>query len=146
MGCLLRLYKYRPLQSYQELVIQKPQTGIARIDPNLDKQMGNANSVAGSVQDSVQHRDTSPVEILDLILATLPLICDLCRSLSRTINKRDKRYGYLGNIQSSTATLQQHLEALKREGSTDVFGSQIKDLADHLERIFSPELAIYKVR
>lgn len=108
--------------------------------------MGNTNSVTGSVQDSVQHHSPSPVEILDLILATLPIVCDLCRSLSKTINKRDKRYGYLGNIQSSTATLQQHLEGLKREGNTNIFGSQIEDLADHLECIFSPELINFKVR
>lgn len=108
--------------------------------------MGNANSVTSSDQDSIQHWGPSPVELLDLILVTLPIICDLCRSLSKTINKRDKRYGYLGNIQSSTATLQQHLEELKREGGNDRFGSQIRDLADHLERIFSPEVAISKVR
>lgn len=108
--------------------------------------MGNANSVAGVVQDSVQQRGPTPVELVDLILATLPIICDLCRNLSKTINKRDKRYGYLGNIQSSTATLQQHLETLKREGSYGKFGSDIKDLADHLERIFSLNLGSSKVR
>lgn len=108
--------------------------------------MGNTSSVPGGAQDSVQHHGPSSMETLNLILATLPIICDLCRSLSRTINKRDKRYGYLGNIQSSTATLQQHLEGLKREGIHDRFELQIKDLADHLERIFNPELVIFKVR
>lgn len=108
--------------------------------------MGNANSVTGGAQDSLQHRGLSLAEIVDLILAALPVICNLCRNLSKTINKRDKRYGYLGNIQSSTATLQQHLEALKREGSNERFGPEIKDLANHLEQIFSPELTPSKVR
>lgn len=108
--------------------------------------MGNANSVTGSVQDSAQHRGPSPPGLVDLVLATLPIICNLCRTLSKTINKRDKRYGYLGNIQSSTATLQHHLEALKRENSHEKFGSEIQGLADHLERIFSLELAPSKVR
>lgn len=108
--------------------------------------MGNAYSVTGSVQDSAQHRGPSPPGLVDLILATLPIICNLCRNLSKTINKRDKRYGYLGNIQSSTATLQFHLEALKRQGSYERFSSEIQDLADHLERMFSQELALSKVR
>lgn len=108
--------------------------------------MGNANSVGSVVQDSAQHRGPTPVELVDLILATLPIISDLCRNLSKTINRRDKRYGYLDNIQSSTATLQQHLETLKREGSYGKFGSDIRDLADHLERIFSPGLGSSKVR
>jgi hypothetical protein len=108
--------------------------------------MGNTNSVTDNAKDCVQRRGPSPVKLVDLILATLPIICNLCRDVSKRINKRDKRYGYLGNIQSSTATLQQHLEALKREGSIEKFRSQIKDLADHLERIFSPDLTQSKVR
>lgn len=108
--------------------------------------MGNANSVTRSVQDSVQHCKYSPVDLVDLILAALPIICELCRNLSKIINKRDKRYGYLGNIQSSTATLKHHLEALKREGSYGRFGSEIQDLADHLEGLFSLDLTSLKVR
>lgn len=108
--------------------------------------MGNTNSVTGTTQDRLGHHGPSPVEILDLILPTLPVICDLCKVLSKTINKHDKRYGYLGNIQSSTATLQHHFVGLKTEGSTDIFKSQIEDLADHLERIFNPDLATSKVR
>jgi hypothetical protein len=109
--------------------------------------MGNSNSVADScARDFVQHRDPSSPELVDLILATLPIICSLCREVSKTIEKRDKRYGYLGNIQSSTATLQHHLETLKREGIDERFGSLLKDLADHLERVFNPELTRFKVR
>lgn len=108
--------------------------------------MGNANSVAGSVQDSAQHRGPSSPELVDLILATLPIICDLCRNLSQQINKCDKRYGYLGNIQSSTTTLQHHLGVLQRERGYEKFGSEIQDLADHLERIFSLNLTLFKVR
>ncbi|KAG8158650.1 hypothetical protein KVR01_011772 [Diaporthe batatas] len=101
--------------------------------------MGNTKSVTAGAQDPAQRRP-SPLELVDLLLTVLPVVSELCKDLSNTINKRDKRYGYLGNIQSATATLHQHLVALSREGCNERLGSQIGDLADQLEQIFSPHL------
>lgn len=106
--------------------------------------MGNTASVTS--HGNIQDRATALVETLDLVLFALPVIRNLSKSFSSTIGKFDKRYGYLGNIQSSTGTLKQQLEVIKSEGSAPKFELQIMDLAGHLEEIFNPGLVEGKVR
>lgn len=84
---------------------------------------------------------------MDLVLCALPIIRNVARSLSRTFNKRDKRCGFLANIQSSTAMLKQQLEVVREDCSMhNYFEVEIADLANYLELILNPELVHKNVR
>lgn len=77
---------------------------------------------------------------LELVLSVLPVVASVSKSLADNTNKRDKRHGYLINIQTSAHILMGHLNEIEEDGATGSFASQINQLADCLEEIFSDEV------
>lgn len=80
---------------------------------------------------------------LKLVLSVLRVVRSLSKKLAdRTgkTDKRDKRYGYLGNIQTSAGILTAQLEQIEEGGDTESFETQINELADCLEGIFSDQV------
>ncbi|KAH7022272.1 hypothetical protein EDB80DRAFT_4793 [Ilyonectria destructans] len=95
--------------------------------------MGNVLGTATGCAVEVGHN-------LELVLSVLPVVGDLSKRLSDETKKRDKRYGYLVNIQTSARTLMAHLENIAEDGETESFEHQINQLADCLEEIFSDQV------
>jgi hypothetical protein len=77
---------------------------------------------------------------LKLVLSVLPVVGDLSKKLADKTKKRDKRYGYLVNIQTSAGILTAHLEEIEEGGDAESFEPQINQLADYLEEIFSDQV------
>ena len=79
---------------------------------------------------------------LKLILSVLPVVGILSKKLAdKTMkrDRRDKRHGYLVNIQTSAGILTAHLKEIEEDGDTESFEPQINQLADCLEEIFSDQ-------
>ena len=92
--------------------------------------MGFSTSKAD--EDGVENGET-----LALVLVVLPIVQDCSKRMGKKMNKDDKRFGYLGNIQTSAGILVTHLKGITEAGKSESFRTKIACLADYLENIFS---------
>jgi hypothetical protein len=85
--------------------------------------------------------DTVPT--LKLLLIVLPLVSKLSETLADQTSKQDRRYDFLVNIRTSTGILLAYLENIEADGQTASFATQISQLADCLEDVFSRRVIIH---
>ena len=94
----------------------------------------------GAAESTPRDSEVDKDHNLRLVLKILPVIRDLSKQLVGGIKKRDKRYGYLGNIQTSAGILEAYLEEIKAADDAESFEPQIDHLADCLEEIFGDQV------
>jgi len=73
---------------------------------------------------------------LQLVLRTLATVKELIRRVEKEIDRRDKRYSFLGNILTAAVLLEDHLHAIEDAGKLQLFETQIGNLADLLDELF----------
>ncbi|RSL95725.1 hypothetical protein CEP52_011907 [Fusarium oligoseptatum] len=94
----------------------------------------------GNVLGTVAAGDVEEEHSLKLVLSILPVVGDLSKRLASKFGKRDKRYSYLVNIQTSAGILTAHLNEIEEDGDTKSFEPEINEVADCLENIFSNQV------
>ncbi|RMJ18506.1 hypothetical protein CDV36_001784 [Fusarium kuroshium] len=94
----------------------------------------------GNVLGTVAAGDVEEEHSLKLVLSILPEVGDLSKKLAKKFGKRDKRYSYLVNIQTSASILTAHLNEIDEDGDTKLFKQEINQVADCLENIFSNQV------
>ncbi|KAJ4855397.1 phosphorylase superfamily domain-containing protein [Trichoderma breve] len=85
---------------------------------------------------SSPNNSTDSDDCLKLVLYTLPILKELISHLEKSLDPRDRRYGYLGNIYTAATVLNGHLGAIREAEKTHWFVGQIASLADLLEEVF----------
>ncbi|KAH0526240.1 hypothetical protein TsFJ059_009590 [Trichoderma semiorbis] len=85
---------------------------------------------------SSPNNSTDSDDCLKLVLYTLPILKELISHLEKSLDPRDRRYGYLGNIYTAATVLNGHLGAIREAQKTHWFVGQIAGLADLLEEAF----------
>lgn len=90
--------------------------------------------MGGVISSPNNSRDSD--DCLKLVLYTLPILKELISHLEKSLDPRDRRYGYLGNIYTAATVLNGHLGAIREAEKTHWFVGQIASLADLLEEVF----------
>lgn len=77
---------------------------------------------------------------LQLVLYVLPIVKELAINLGNNIDRHDRRYGFLSNVDSAATVLEYHLREIQKAGNAEMFMEHIHKLADLLDEIFNDQI------